>query len=95
VFIAEVRVLFKNTSITNIATNKTDVVLVLNGTRPYKTLDKLFIAIGGFSIPENRGHHFGKTKSGDLTVSFSTFNIAESMALLLQCSQLFFNRVGE
>ena len=89
VFIARVRSLFKNTSIKNISINKTSVELVLSDIAPYVSLDKLFQDIAAFSIPENIGHRFGKIKSGDLTLTFSTIGIANSMSLLLQCSQLF------
>ena len=89
VFIAETRVLFKNTSVSNIAINKTAVTLILENIYPYKTLDKLFAAVAGFNVPENRSYQFCKTKKGELSVSFSTVGIVASMALLLKCSQLF------
>ena len=94
VFIARVRSLFKNTSIKNISINKTNVELVLSDIAPYISLDKLFQDIAAFSIPENIGHRFGKIKSGDLTLTFSSIGIANSMSLLLQCSQLFLVRKG-
>ena len=52
-------------------------------------LDKLFAAVAGFNVPENRSYQFCKTKKGELSVSFSTVGIVASMALLLKCSQLF------
>jgi transcription-repair coupling factor len=88
-FITEARVLFKNTTVSRLSVNKGGVVLVLDDTGPYLSLDKLFSAIDSFSRAESVSHAFGKTKSGKLSVSLSATGIVPSMVLLLKCSRLF------
>jgi len=61
----------------------------------YLSLDKLFSAFNSFSHTEKANHVFGKTKSGKLSVSFSTTGIVPSMGLLLKCSRLFFAEKNE
>ena len=94
-FVAEARVLFKNTSVSKMSVDKTGVVLVLGDIKPYSSLDKLFSAFGGFSVAENVNHFFGKTKTGELSVSFSVAGIVSSMMLLLKCSRLFLAKKNE
>jgi transcription-repair coupling factor (superfamily II helicase) len=94
-FVAEARVLFKNTSVSKMSVDKTGVVLVLGDIKPYSSLDKLFSAFGGFSVAENVNHVFGKTKTGELSVSFSVAGIVSSMMLLLKCSRLFLAKKNE
>jgi transcription-repair coupling factor len=88
-FIADARVLFKNTSVSKLSINGDGVVLVLDDIVPYLSLNKLFLAFDSFSHVENVCHAFGKTKSGKLSVSFSAAGIVPSMILLLKCSRLF------
>jgi transcription-repair coupling factor (superfamily II helicase) len=94
-FITEARVLFKNTSVSKLSVDKTGVVLVLGDTKPYSSLDLLFSAFGGFSVAEKVNHVFGKTKTGELSVSFSLAGIVPSMELLLKCSRLFLAKKNE
>jgi transcription-repair coupling factor (superfamily II helicase) len=94
-FIARVRVLFKNTSVSRLSINWAGVILVLDDLMPYSSLDKLFSAFGSFSRAEKVNHAFGKTKSGKLSVSFSTTGVVPSMELLLKCSRLFFAKKNE
>ena len=94
-FIARARVLFKNTSVSRLSINKAGVILVLDDIGPYLSLDKLFSAFNSFSHTEKANHVFGKTKSGKLSVSFSTTGIVPSMGLLLKCSRLFFAEKNE
>ncbi|MBT3502838.1 MAG: DEAD/DEAH box helicase [Candidatus Marinimicrobia bacterium] len=89
-FIAEARVLFKNTSVINLSIDKTSVGFVLDDIFPYKTLDALFGAVSDFKSKESIGVHYGKTKSDNLTVTFSTLSIEASMGLLFKCYHLFF-----
>tara|TARA_B100001250_G_scaffold405121_2_gene422074 strand:+ start:1207 stop:4332 length:3126 start_codon:yes stop_codon:yes gene_type:complete len=88
-FISDVRVLFKNTSVSSLSIDRAGVVLVLDDISPYSSLNKLFSACDSFSAKEKVSHLFGKTKSGDLSVSFSSIGVDRSMALLLSCSRLF------
>jgi len=94
-FITEARVLFKNTSVSKLSVDKTGVVLVLGDTKPYSSLDLLFSAFGGFSVAEKVNHVFGKTKTGELSISFSLAGIVPSMELLLKCSRLFLAKKNE
>ena len=94
-FIAEARVLFKNTSVSKVSVDGAGVVLVLGDIKPYSSLDKLFSAFGGFSLAENVNHVFGKTKTGELSVSFSIVGVVPSMMLLLKCSRLFLTKKNE
>ena len=94
-FIAEARVLFKNTSVSKASIDRAGVVLVLGDIKPYSSLDKLFSAFGGFSLAENVNHVFGKTKTGELSVSFSIVGVVPSMMLLLKCSRLFLTKKNE
>jgi len=94
-FIARVRVLFKNTSVSRLSINGAGVILVLDDLMPYSSLDKLFSAFGSFSRAEKVNHAFGKTKSGKLSVSFSAIGVVPSMELLLKCSRLFFAKKNE
>ena len=89
-FIADARVLFKNTSVSMLSVNNGGVVLVLEDIGPYPSVDKLFSAIDSFSRAEKVEHVFGKTKSGKLSVSFSVSGVPSSIALLLKSSRLFF-----
>ena len=94
-FIAKARVLFKNTSVSRLSVDRVGVVLVLEDTGPYSSLDKLFSAFDGLSISESVNHVFGKTKTGELSVSFSAAGIVPSMRLLLKCSRLFLAKKNE
>ena len=94
-FIAKARVLFKNTSVSKVSVDRAGIILVLGDIEPYPSLDKLFSAFGGFSVAENVNHVFGKTKTGELSVSFSVAGIVPSMMLLLKCSRLFLNKNNE
>jgi len=94
-FIAKARVLFKNTSVSKVSVDRAGIILVLGGIEPYPSLDKLFSAFGGFSVAENVNHVFGKTKTGELSVSFSVAGIVPSMMLLLKCSRLFLDKNNE
>jgi transcription-repair coupling factor (superfamily II helicase) len=94
-FIAEARVLFKNTPVSRLSVDRAGVVLVLDDAGPYSSLDKLFLAFDGFSIAESVNHVFGKTKTGELSVSFSVDGIVPSMVLLLKCSRLFLHKKNE
>ena len=94
-FISKVRVLFKNTSVSKVFVDKAGIILVLGDIEPYPSLDKLFSAFGGFSVAENVNHVFGKTKTGELSVSFSVAGIVPSMMLLLKCSRLFLDKNNE
>ena len=89
VFIAEVRTLFKNSSVSKILINKTNVSFVFDDIKPYKTMDKFFAAVGSFQHKENKGHRFGKSKKDELTLSFSTMGIVASVELVRASSQLF------
>jgi hypothetical protein len=40
-------------------------------------------------------HVFGKTKTGELSVSFSIVGVVPSMMLLLKCSRLFLTKKNE
>ena len=91
-FIAKARVLFKNTSVSKVSIDRAGIVLVLGGVEPYPSLDKLFLAFGKFSVAENMNHVFGKTKTGELSVSFSVDGIVPSMSLLLKCARLFLDK---
>jgi transcription-repair coupling factor (superfamily II helicase) len=88
-FIAEVRVLFKNTSLSSLSVDSAGLVLVLDDIKPYSSLDRLFSVFDSFCADEKVKHVFRKTKSGDLSVVFSSRGIVSSMALLLNCSRLF------
>ena len=94
-FIADARVLFKNTSVSKLSINGDGLVLVLDDIGPYLSLGKLFSAFDSFSHVENVSHAFGKTKSGKLSVSFSAAGIVASMRLLLKCSRLFLAKKNE
>jgi transcription-repair coupling factor (superfamily II helicase) len=94
-FIADARVLFKNTSVSKLSINGDGLVLVLDDIGPYMSLGKLFSAFDSFSHVENVSHAFGKTKSGKLSVSFSAAGIVPSMRLLLKCSRLFLAKKNE
>ena len=94
-FIADARVLFKNTSVSRLSINDGGVVLVLDDIGPHLSLDKLFTAFDSFSRVEKANHAFGKTKSGKLSVSFSAAGIVPSMRLLLKCSRLFLDVKNE
>ena len=94
-FIAEARVLFKNTSVSRLSVDGTRVVLVLDDTGPYSSLDRLFSSFGRFSASEGISHAFGKTKTGKLSVSFSSAGIGPSMQLLLKSSRLFLHKKNE
>jgi len=88
-FIADVRVLFQNTSVSKLSINGSGLVLVFDDIRPHPSLEKLFSAFDSFSRDEKVNHVFGKTKSGKLSVSFSAAGIIPSMRLLLKSSRLF------
>jgi len=94
-FIADARILFKNTSVSKLSINGDGLVLVLDDIGPYLSLGKLFSAFDSFSHVENVSHAFGKTKSGKLSVSFSAAGIVPSMRLLLKCSRLFLAKKNE
>ena len=94
-FIADARVLFKNTSVSKLSINGDGLVLVLDDIGPYLSLGKLFSAFDSFSHVENVSHAFGKTKSGKLSVSLSAAGIVPSMRLLLKCSRLFLAKKNE
>jgi transcription-repair coupling factor len=94
-FIAEARVLFKNTSVSRVSVDRAGVVLILGDIEPYSSLEKLFSAFGEFSVAENVNHVFGKTKTGELSVSFSVVGVVPSMMLLLKCSRLFLTKKNE
>ena len=94
-FIAKTRVLFKNTSVSKVSIDKAGIVLVLGDVEPYPSLDKLFMAFEKFSVAENINHVFGKTKTGELSVSFSVDGIVPSMNLLLRCACLFLDKNNE
>ena len=94
-FIAKARVLFKNTSVSKVSVDKAGIILVLRDVGPYPSLDKLFSAFGRFGVAENVNHVFGKTKTGELSVSFSVAGIVPSMNLLLKCARLFLDKNNE
>ena len=94
-FIAKVRVLFKNTPASRVSINKVGIVLVLEDIGLFSSLDKLFSSFDKFSAAEGVDHVFGKTKTGKLSVSFSTTGIVHSMVLLLKCSRLFLAKKNE
>ena len=81
--------------ISRVSINKEGVALVLDSPMPYSSLDKLFSAFDGFSVAENVNHVFGKTKTGELSVSNSVAGIVPSMMLLLKCSRLFLAKKNE
>jgi transcription-repair coupling factor (superfamily II helicase) len=94
-FIAEARVLFKNTSVSRLSVDGARIVLVLDDTKPYSSLDGLFSSFDRFSASEGASHAFGKTKTGGLSVSFSSAGIGPSMQLLLKSSRLFLHKKNE
>ena len=94
-FIAKARVLFKNTPASKLSVDGAGIVLVLEDVGAFSSLDKLFSAFDKFSAAEGVDHVFGKTKTGELSVSFSTAGIVHSMMLLLKCSRLFLAKKNE
>ena len=80
-FITDARVLFKNTCVSRLSINGDGGVIVLDDIKPHPSLEKLFSAFDSFCRVEKINHVFGKTRSGDLSVSFSTAGIVPSMRL--------------
>ena len=88
-FIAKIRAVLKNTSVSKIKIDKTRVSFMLDDIKPYKTIEQLFHSVDYFLHPGENNHRFKKTKEGGLELVFFVGATQSPTELALKSSELF------